>query len=152
MIRIARPPRKRKPKDSGYEHLILQGPGVWILPDLIRCHGVERGRETNVFVIRASTNEKRHLAIPLLVPAIASLVAAPPIVGFEKLARGRQIEPPVKRKTLEVVKLDRFGCFRVITADRWVLEFLTERDQHILVPFSSAAYNQFVKHLKHAVC
>jgi hypothetical protein len=114
--------------------------------------GVERDRWTNIFVIRASTYEDRRLAIPLLVPAVASLVAAPPtVVRFETLTRGRRIEPPEKGKTLEVVKLDRFVCFRVITADGWVLEFLTERDQHILVPFSSAAYKQFINHLKDTV-
>jgi hypothetical protein len=31
---MARPPRKRKP-DPNYEHLILHGPGVWTLPELI---------------------------------------------------------------------------------------------------------------------
>lgn len=150
---MARPPPKRKPKDPNYEHLILQGPGFWTLPDLIHCQGVERDRETNIFVIRASTYEDRRLATPLLVPAIASLVAAPPtVVRFETLIRGRQIAPPEKGKTLEVVKLDRFVCFRVITADRWVLEFLTERDQHILVPFSSAAYKQFINRLRNTVC
>ena len=61
------------------------------------------------------------------------------------------MEPPAKGKTLEVVKLNRFVCFRAITADRWVLEFLTESNQQILVPFSSAAYKRFIKHLKDTV-
>jgi hypothetical protein len=151
-FRMARPPRKKKPKDPNYQHFLLHGPGFWTLPELIRCQGVERSRETNIFVIRASTYQNRRLAIPLLVPAVASLIAAPPTVGFETLTRGRRIEPPEKGKTLEVVRLDRFVCFRVITADRWVLEFLTKSDQHILVPFSSAAYKQFIKHLKDTVC
>ena len=67
------------------------------------------------------------------------------------MTHGRPIEPPAKEKTLEVVKLDRFVCFRVITADWWVLEFLTQSNQHILVPFSSAAYKRFIKHLKDTV-
>jgi hypothetical protein len=110
---MAKPPRKRKPKDPNYEHLILHGPGFWTLPDLIRCRGVERGRWTNIFVIRASTYEDRRLAIPLLVPAVGSLVAAPPtVVRFETLTLGRRIEPPEKGKTLEVVRtqIDRIAA------------------------------------------
>lgn len=146
---MARPPRKRKPKNPNYEHLILHGPGFWALPQLIRCEEVERGRWTNILVIRASTYEDRRLAIPLLVQAVASLVAAPPtVVGFETLTRCRQIEPPGKGKTLEVVQLDRFVCFRAITAEWWIPEFLTEKDQRILVPFSSEAYKQLIAHLK----
>jgi hypothetical protein len=61
----------------------------------------------------------------------------------------RQINPPEKGKTLETVQLDRFVCFRTITADWWIPEFLTEKeDQHVLVPFSFEAYKQLIKYLK----
>jgi len=61
----------------------------------------------------ASTYEDRRLAIPLLVPAVGSLVAAPPtVVRFETLTLGRRIEPPEKGKTLEVVRtqIDRIAA------------------------------------------
>lgn len=147
---MARKLRKRKPKQpSNYEHLILRGSGFWILSDLTRCEGVERGRWTNILVIRASTYDNRRFAIPILIPAVASFVAAPPtVVQFETLTAGKRIEPPEKGKTLEVARLDRFVCFRTITADWWILEFLTEKDQHILVSFSFEAYKQLIDHLK----
>ncbi len=147
---MTRTPGNKKPKKpSNYEHLILQGPGFWTLPDLIRCEGVAKGRWTNILVIQASTYEERSLAIPLLIPTVASLVAAPPTVArFETPTSGRQIEPPKKGKILEVSVLDRFVCFRAITADWRTPEFLTQKDQHILVPFSSKAYKQLLDHLK----
>ena len=141
--------RKKKPENLNYEHIILPGPGFWTLPDLISCEGVERGRWTNILVVRASTYEHRHLAIPLLIPAVAALVAAPPtVVPFETLTPGRQINPPEIGKTLEVVQLDHFVCFRVITDDFCIPEFLTGKGQHVAVPFSFEAYRQLLAHLK----
>ena len=149
---MARRPRKRKPPNRNYEHTILRGPGFWTLPDLISCEGVERGKWTNVLVVRASTYENRHLAIPLLAQAVASLVAASPTVArLENPTPVRPLAIPDVGITLETPQLDRFVCFRGIKVEGRLLEFLTERDdQHILVPVSSAAYTQLINHLKRA--
>jgi len=146
---MARPPRKRKPNPN-YEHLTLRGSGFWFLPDLITCEDVEAGRWTNQLVIRASTYEDRRLAIPLLIPALRSLVAADPIaVQFEKPTVGRRLNPPVHGKTTEAPLLQEFVCFRGISAEWWVPEFLTEKkNQHVLVSFSFAAYKQLINHLR----
>src|SRR6266478_371667 len=118
---MAQPPSKRKPENPNYEHIILQGSGFWFLPDLITCEDVETGRWTNQLVIRASTYEDRRLAIPLLIPALQSLVAADPIaVKPEKPTAGRHINPPVLGKTMETPLLQEFVCFRGISAEWWV--------------------------------
>ena len=149
---MARRTRKGKPPNRNYEHITLRGPGFWTLPDLVRCEGVERGIWTNILVIRASTYEDRRLAIPLLVQAVASLVAAPPtVVRLETPTAVRQLGIPKIGIMLEMPQLDRFVCFRAISADGWLPEFLTRRDdQHVLVPFFSDAYKQLINHLKRA--
>jgi hypothetical protein len=143
-------PRGRKPdKPSSGEHIVLRGPGPYVMPDLIACERAERGRWANSAVIYASTYQDRHLAIPLLNQAATSLIAASPkVVRFETLAAGRQIGMPETGKTLEVPPLERFVCFRAITADWIMAEFLTRKAQRVLVPFSSSAYKQVVNHLK----
>jgi hypothetical protein len=55
---------------------------------------------------------------------------------------------PDKGKTLEVPVLDRFVCFRAITADWWMAEFLTHRNQRVLVAFSCEAHEQVIARLK----
>lgn len=115
---MARRPQKRQPKYPNYEHITLRGSGFWILPDLLRCEGVERGRWTNVVIIRASTFDDRRLLIPLLDRAVASFVAAPPIaVPFERPTQGRQIAPSERGKILEMAVLHRFVCFCGISTD-----------------------------------
>jgi hypothetical protein len=147
---MARTPRKQHPKHSSSgEHIIFHGPGPYVMPDLLSCEGVERGKSTNIVLIRALTHEDRRLAIPLLSQAVASLVAASPIVvRFETLTPGRQIGVPEKGKTLEVPVLERFVCFRAITADWRMAEFLTHKNQRVLVPFSAHAYEEVVDYLK----
>jgi hypothetical protein len=147
---MARTPRKQHPKySSSGEHIIFHGPGPYVLPDLLGCEGVERGRSSNIVIIRALTDEDRRLAIPLLNQAVASLVAASAtVVRFETLTPGRQIGVPEKGKTLELPVLDRFVCFRAITADWRMAEFLTHKNQRVLVPFSAHAYQEVVNYLK----
>lgn len=147
---MARSPQKKRPKKIARgEHLILHRPGPYILPDLIRCEGVERDRGTNVLLIRAYTYEDRLFYLPLEIPAAASLAAAPPkVVRFEILSPGTQVAPPEVSKPLEIPVLDRFVCFRAISAEWRMPEFLTKKNQRVLIPFSSAAHKQLVDHLK----
>jgi hypothetical protein len=142
---MARIPRNKNPDRPGSgEHIIFHGPGPYLLPDLVRCERVERSRWGNLVVVHALTYEDRRLAIPLLGAAVMSLItASPKVVHFETLIRGRQVRTPEKR-TLEVPVLDRFVCFRAITRDWWMVEFLTRRNQRVLIPFSSEAYTQVV--------
>jgi hypothetical protein len=143
------PQKKRPKKPTRGEHLIFHRPGPYILPDLIRCDGVERDRGTNVLVIRAFTYQDRLFYVPLEIPAAASLAAAPPkVVRFETLTRGTQVAPPEISKPLEIPVLGRFVCFRAISAEWRMTEFLTQKDQRVLIPFSSAAFKQLVDHLK----
>jgi len=146
---MARTPQNKKPnKPSRGEHLILHRPGLYILPDLIRCEGIERRRGTNILVIRAFTYEDRLFYVPLEIPAAASLVAAPPkIVPFEELAPGTQVAAPQSSKPLEIPVLNRFVCLRARSAEWWMPEFLTRKNQRILIPFSSQAYEQLLKSL-----
>ena len=119
------------------------------MADLICCERVEQGESTNILVIKASTYNNRHLAIPLLRPAVAALISASAtVIRFETLTPGRQIGVPEEGKTLEVPVLDRFVCFRAITAGWWMAEFLTMKDQRVLVPFSSDAYEQVIDSLR----
>jgi hypothetical protein len=147
---MARTPQKTTSHRPGSgEHIIFHGPGPYLLPDLIRCERVEKSRWANVVVVQALTYAGGRLAIPLLNPAVTSLLAASStVVRFETLCPGRQIETPERRKTLEVPVLYRFVCFRAITKDWRMAEFLTRRDQRVLVPFSSEAYGQMIDHLK----
>jgi hypothetical protein len=147
---MARTPQKTKPKKPTHgEHLILHRPGLYILPDLIRCEGVERRKRTNILVIRAFTYEDRLFYVPLEAPAAASLAAAPPkVVPFEELTPGTQVAAPQSSKPLEIPVLDRFVCLRALSAEWWMPEFLTKKNQRILIPFSSQAYKQLLDHLK----
>jgi hypothetical protein len=147
---MARTPQNKKPKKSARgEHLILHRPGPYIVPDLIRCEGVERRRGINILVIRAFTYEDRLFYVPLQVAAAASLAAAPPkVIPFDKLTPGTQVAAPQVSKPLEIPVLDRFVCFRAISAEWWMPEFLTKKNQRILIPFSSHAYKQLLDHLK----
>ncbi len=147
---MARTPEKKKPKKTTrVEHLILHRPGPYILPDLIRCEGVERDRGTNVLLIRAYTYQDRLFYLPLEIPAAALLALAPPkVVRFETLSPGTQVAPPEMSKSLEIPVLNRFVCFRTISAEWRMPEFLTKKNQRILIPFSTAAYKQLIDHLK----
>ena len=147
---MSKRPRKRRPPNPTYEHAVLQGHGFWSLPDLTTCERVEPGRWTNQLVIRAATFDGRRLAIPLLIPAIQSFVAADPIVvPIEKPTEVRVIPPVAPGKTLETPLLCEFVCFRGITREWWLLEFLSGRDdQHVIVSFSVLAYRQLLQHLK----
>jgi hypothetical protein len=144
-------PRKKKRPNPKYEHAVFKLPGFYAVPDVTSCEGVERGRWTNMLVIRASTFDDRHLAIVLLLPAVAALVAAPPIaVPIGKATNYEPIEPAPFGKTLEIQPMDYFFCFRVINAEWWIPEFSNDKDQHLLVPFSVPAYKQLLRHLKTA--
>jgi hypothetical protein len=147
---VARIPASKKSEaPSAGQHIIFHGPGPYLLPDLIRCDRVEKSGRTNLIIVHASTYEDRHLAIPLLKPAAAALLAASPtVVRFETLSRGRQIRVPERRRTLEVPVLERFVCFRAITRDWRMAEFLTRRKQRVLVPFASETYQQVMDHLQ----
>lgn len=146
-LAMSRRPQKRKSPDPNKEFLVLHGPGYWVLPDVISCEGVDRGRGTNLVVIRASTYEDRRLAIVLSISAVASLVAAPLIeVGFETPVTGSPIVLSLPGKTLGLPAMDRFVSFRAIADDLRSAEFSNEKNQHILVSFSSTAYVQLLEH------
>jgi hypothetical protein len=135
---------QRKARATHGEHLIFNGQGPFVLPDLLNCERVEKDRWENVWVLWATTYEDRRLAIPLLKTAVTSLLATPPVVvPFETLARGRQIDLPRQTKPMMIPALSRFVCFRAIITDWWMPEFLTREDQRVLVPFSSTAYRVF---------
>ncbi len=134
---------RRKP--SSGEHLIFTETGPYLLPDVIRCEQVERGRWTNEVVIRAETYKDLRLGIVLLAPAVASLLAAPLAeVPLEPATRIRPLPLPAPGKILEIPLLTRFVCFRPPAPGYRIAEFLTEKDQRVLVPFSSDAYKQFL--------
>lgn len=147
---MARTPQKKtRKKTTRGEHLILHRPGPYILPDLIRCEGVQRDKGTNVLLIRAYTYGDRLFYLPLEITAAATLATAPlRVVRFETLSPGTQIAPPEMSKPLEIPVLDRFVCFRAIGAEWRMPEFLTKKNQRILIPFSSTAYEQLVDHLR----
>jgi hypothetical protein len=142
--------RKGKPRtEKRGAHFVLSGSGAFALPQLVRCEGLEKGRWTNQWVIRAYTDYDQRLYLPIVDQAAKALLNAPAVVvPLEPTTHYELIDPRGLPEPTELPLLERFGCFRVIDDTKYIPEFLTENNQQVLVPFTFVAYRELFAHLK----
>src|SRR5687768_2496533 len=72
-VMARKPPRKRPKKAVVGEHITLEEPGYYLLPDLVRIEGINPGRWLHVLDIVAFTGWGQRLHLPITSQAIASL-------------------------------------------------------------------------------
>jgi hypothetical protein len=122
-------------------HFQLRGPGPFLMPDLSRFESLQVNETGPLVVARLYTTDHQRLLLPISYHAVSSLVnAQEQVLPRAKILAATRLDPAGMADPVEMPLLAEFVGFHVVDSDWYVLEFLNENSQRILVSISSNAF------------